>query len=319
MPQPLIECVPNFSEGRRAEVIDQIVDAIRAVPDVLVLDVESDADHNRSVVTLVGPPAAVVDGAFAGIRVAQRLINLDEHRGEHPRLGATDVVPFIPIRAATMADCVALARQLGARVGDELGIPVYLYEEAATRPSRRNLADVRRGEYEGLRQSLGTDPDRAPDFGPTTLTPAGATAIGARAPLIAYNVYLSTDDVDVAKKIAKVIRFSNGGLRFVKALGLLVEGRAQVSINMTDFRATPLHRVFEMIRVEAARYGVVPTESEIVGLVPEDALLDAAEHYLQLNRFKRSQVLERRLAEAEAAAQAESEATTSDTRSTSGA
>ncbi|HEX6291151.1 MAG TPA: glutamate formimidoyltransferase [Herpetosiphonaceae bacterium] len=309
MPQPLIECVPNFSEGRRADVIDQIVAAMRAVPDVLVLDVESDADHNRSVVTLVGPPSAVVDGAFAGMRAAKELINLDEHRGEHPRLGATDVVPFIPIRDATMADCVALARQLGQRVGDELGIPVYLYEEAATRPARRNLADVRRGEYEGLKQTLGTDPQRDPDFGPARLTPAGATAIGARAPLIAYNVYLSTGDVDIAKKIAKVIRHSNGGLRFVKALGLLVEGHAQVSINMTDFRSTPLHRVFELIRAEAARYGVLPTESEIVGLVPEDALLDAAEHYLQLNRFKRSQVLERRLAEAEAAVQA---GTTSD-------
>jgi glutamate formiminotransferase len=300
MPQPLIECVPNFSEGRRVEVIDQIVGAIRAVPEVLVLDVESDADHNRSVVTFVGTPGAVVNGALAGMRAAQQLINLDEHRGAHPRLGATDVVPFIPIRDATLADCVALARELGQRAGEELGIPVYLYEEAASRPSRRNLADVRRGEYEGLKQAIGSDPDRAPDFGPATLTPAGATAIGARAPLIAYNVYLSTSDVDVAKKIAKVIRHSNGGLRFVKALGLLVEGRAQVSINMTDFRSTPLHRVFELIRVEAARYGVLPTESEIVGLVPEDALLDAAEHYLQLNRFKRTQVLERRLSEAEA-------------------
>jgi glutamate formiminotransferase len=300
MPQPLIECVPNFSEGRRAEVVEQIVAAIRAVPGVLVLDVESDADHNRSVVTFVGAPAAVVDGALAGMAVAQQLINLDQHQGAHPRLGATDVVPFIPIRDATMADCVELARQLGQRVGEELGIPVYLYEEAATRPSRRNLADVRRGEYEGLKQSLGKDSARDPDFGPTTLTPAGATAIGARAPLIAYNVYLSTGDVDVAKKVAKAIRHSSGGLRFAKALGLLVDGRAQVSINMTDFRSTPLHRVFELIRVEAARYGVLPTESEIVGLVPEDALLDVAEHYLQLNRFKRAQVLERRLAEAEA-------------------
>lgn len=300
MPQPLIECVPNFSEGRRPEVIEQIVGAIGAVPEVLVLDVESDADHHRSVVTFAGPPEAMVAGAFAGIQAAQRLIDLDQHQGAHPRLGATDVVPFIPIRDATLADCVALARQLGQRVGDELGIPVYLYEEAATRPERRNLADVRRGEYEALKQSLGHDPARAPDFGPATLTPAGATVIGARAPLIAYNVYLSTGDVEVAKKIAKAIRHSSGGLRYVKALGLLVEGRAQVSINMTDFRATPLHRAFDLIRAEAARYGVLPTESEIVGLVPEDALLDVAEHYLQLNRFKRSQVLERRLAEAEA-------------------
>lgn len=300
MPQPLIECVPNFSEGRRPDVIEAIVAAIGAVPGVLVLDVESDADHNRSVVTLVGSPEAVVAGAFAGIQTAQRLINLDEHRGAHPRLGATDVVPFIPIRDARMADCVALARQLGERVGSELGIPVYLYEEAATRPERRNLADVRRGEYEGLKQTIGTDPKRTPDFGPTTLTGSGATVIGARAPLIAYNVYLNTGDVEIAKKIAKAIRHSNGGLRFVKALGLLVDGRAQVSINMTDFRATPLHRAFDLIRAEALRYGVLPTESEIVGLVPEDALLDVAEHYLQLNRFKRTQVLERRLAEVEA-------------------
>lgn len=299
MPQPLIECVPNFSEGRRQDVIDGIVAAIAAVPGVMVLDVESDADHNRSVVTFVAPPDAAVDGAFAGIRAAQQLIDLDQHRGAHPRLGATDVVPFIPIRDATTADCVALAQRLGQRVGAELGIPVYLYEEAATRPERRNLADVRRGEYEALKQALGVDPARAPDFGPTTITPAGATAIGARAPLIAYNVYLSTADVDVAKKIAKAIRHSSGGLRHVKALGLLVDGRAQVSINMTDFRSTPLHRVFDLIRAEALRYGVLPTESEIVGLVPQDALLDVAEHYLGLNRFKRSQILERRLAEAE--------------------
>lgn len=299
MPQPLIECVPNFSEGRRPEVIDRIVAAMAEVPGLLVLGVESDADHNRSVVTVAGPPQAMVDGVFAGIKTAQQLIDLDQHQGAHPRLGATDVVPFIPIRDATMADCVTLAQQLGQRVGDELGIPVYLYEEAATRPERRNLADVRRGEYEALKQALGSDPARDPDFGPRTLTPAGATVIGARAPLIAYNVYLSTGDVEIAKKVAKAIRHSSGGLRHVKALGLLVDGRAQVSINMTDFRSTPLHRAFELIRAEAARYGVLPTESEIVGLVPQDALLDVAEHYLQLNRFKRAQVLERRLAEVE--------------------
>lgn len=299
MPQPLIECVPNFSEGRRPEVIDRIVAAMAEVPGVLVLGVESDADHNRSVVTLAGPPQPMVDGVFAGIKAAQELIDLDQHQGAHPRLGATDVVPFIPIRDATMADCVALAQRLGRRVGDELGIPVYLYEEAASRPERRNLADVRRGEYEALKKALGSDPARDPDFGPRTLTAAGATVIGARAPLIAYNVYLSTGDVEIAKKVAKAIRHSSGGLRHVKALGLLVDGRAQVSINMTDFRSTPLHRAFELIRAEAARYGVLPTESEIVGLVPQDALLDVAEHYLQLNRFKRAQVLERRLAEVE--------------------
>ncbi len=300
MAQPLIECVPNFSEGRRTEVIAAIVAAIAAVPDVLVLDVEADADHNRVVVTFVGPPTVMVAAAFAGIATAQRHINLDHHQGVHPRLGVADVVPFIPLRDTTMAECVALAQQLGARVGAELGIPVYLYEEAATRPERRNLADIRRGEYEGLKQSLGHDPLREPDFGPTTIGPAGATVIGARPPLIAYNVYLSTGDVEIAKQVAKAVRHSNGGLRFCKALGLLVDGRAQVSINLTNFRATPLQRVFELIRAEAGRYGVLAAESEIVGLVPEDALLDVAEHYLQLNRFKRTQVLERRLSEAEA-------------------
>ncbi len=300
MAQPLIECVPNFSEGRRTEVIAAIVAAIAAVPDVLVLDVEADADHNRAVVTFVGPPTVMVAAAFAAIATAQRHINLDHHQGVHPRLGAADVVPFIPLRDTTMAECVALAQQLGARVGAELGIPVYLYEEAATRPERRNLADIRRGEYEGLKQSLGYDHLRQPDFGPTTIGPAGATVIGARQPLIAYNVYLSTGDVEIAKQVAKAVRHSNGGLRFCKALGLLVDGRAQVSINLTNFRATPLQRVFELIRAEAARYGVLAAESEIVGLVPEDALLDVAQHYLQLNRFKRTQVLERRLAEAEA-------------------
>ncbi|PLS83569.1 MAG: glutamate formimidoyltransferase, partial [Chloroflexi bacterium] len=262
--------MPNFSEGRRTEVIAAIVAAIAAVPDVLVLDVEADADHNRAVVTFVGPPTVMVAAAFAGIATAQRHINLDHHQGVHPRLGAADVVPFIPLRDTTMAECVALAQQLGARVGAELGIPVYLYEEAATRPERRNLADIRRGEYEGLKQSLGHDPLREPDFGPTTIGPAGATVIGARPPLIAYNVYLSTGDVEIAKQVAKAVRHSNGGLRFCKALGLLVDGRAQVSINLTNFRATPLQRVFELIRAEAGRYGVLAAESEIVGLVPED-------------------------------------------------
>jgi glutamate formiminotransferase len=300
MAEPLIECVPNFSEGRRLNVINEIVAQIAQTPAVLLLDVSSDYDHNRSVVTFVGPPATIVDAAFAGIRAAQHLINLDEHRGAHPRIGAADVVPFIPIRDAVLADSVALARQLGERVGSELQLPVYLYEEAATRPERRNLADVRRGEYEGLKQTLGNDPHRNPDFGPSVVTTAGAVVIGARRPLIAYNVYLSTGDVEVAKKVAKAIRYSSGGLRDCKALGLLVDGRAQVSINMTNFRSTPLQRVFELIKAEALRWGVLPTESEIVGLVPEDALLDVAEHYLQLNRFKRTQLLERRLAEAEA-------------------
>lgn len=294
----VVECVPNFSEGRRQEIIDQIVQAIAGVEEVRVLDVEWDADHNRSVVTFAGSPGGVEEAAFRAIETAARLIDMDEHRGEHPRIGATDVVPFVPIRGVTMADCVAIARRLGERVGKELGIPVYLYGEAATRPERQDLAYIRRGEYEGLKESIATDPDRAPDFGPARLGKAGATVIGARPPLIAYNVYLSTDDVRIAKKIARAVRHSSGGLRYVKALGLLVQGRAQVSMNLTDYRRTPIPRVMELIRREAARYGVSVVSSEIVGLVPEEALLDAALYYLQLDGFSCDRILERRLASA---------------------
>jgi len=217
VPDTLIECVPNFSEGRRPEVIAQIVAAISAVPGVTVLDTSSDADHNRTVVTFIGAPEPVEQAAYAAIAAAARLINLDEHRGEHPRIGATDVVPFVPLRGATMADCVAIARRLGERVGRELGIPVYLYEAAATRPERQNLAAIRAGEYEGLKESIAADPDRAPDFGPAALGPAGATVIGARAFLIAFNVYLNTADVRIADRIARAVRHSSGGLHFDKA------------------------------------------------------------------------------------------------------
>lgn len=295
--KPIVECVPNFSEGRRRDVVDQIVTAMSQTPDVQVLDVQSDADHNRSVVTIVGPPQATLQAAFQAVATAAQLIDLDHHRGEHPRMGATDVVPFVPVRGVTMEDCVALARQLGERVGRELDIPVYLYEEAATRPERRNLADVRRGEYEGLRQAISTDPDRQPDFGPSALGPAGATAIGARPPLLAFNVYLNTDDVAPARAIAAAIRHSGGGLRYVKALGLRVEGRAQISMNLTDYRYTPLHRVVEMIRNEAAHYGLSITHSEVVGLLPAQALLDAAQYYLQLHSLSPNQILENRLSE----------------------
>jgi glutamate formiminotransferase/formiminotetrahydrofolate cyclodeaminase len=294
--ESIVECVPNFSEGRRPEVIHQIVEATQAIPGVQVLDVQSDADHNRTVVTMVGPPEAVEEGAFASIARAAQLINMDEHQGEHPRIGATDVVPFIPVRGVTMEDCVQLARRLGRRVGEELGIPVYLYEAAATRPERVNLADVRRGEYEGLKEEIETDPDRAPDFGPARLGRAGATVIGARRFLIAFNVYLNTDDVEIAKRIARAVRHSSGGLRFVKALGLLVEGRAQVSMNLTDFARTPIYQVVELIRREAARYGAAVTHSELVGLVPQEALVDAAAWYLQLD-LDPHQVLENRLRE----------------------
>jgi glutamate formiminotransferase len=293
----IVECVPNFSEGRRKEIIDQIVGALASVEGVRVLDVQSDADHNRSVVTIVGEPEAVEEAAFQGIERAARLIDMDQHQGEHPRMGATDVVPFVPIAGVTMADCVEMARRLGERVGRELAIPVYLYEEAASRPERRNLADVRRGEYEGLKMEIETDPHRAPDFGPARVGKAGAMAIGARPPLVAFNVYLNTDDVAIAKAIARAVRHSSGGLRYVKALGLLVEGRAQVSMNLTDHRQTPIHRVVEMIRREAARYGVTIASSEVVGLIPNEALLDAARFYLQLDGFFSDQILENRLAE----------------------
>jgi glutamate formiminotransferase len=293
----IVECVPNFSEGRRKEVIDQIAEAIAVVPGIQVLDVQSDADHNRTVVAFAGEAEAVEEAAFRGIEKAAELIDMNLHRGEHPRMGAADVVPFVPIRGVTMEDCVAIARRLGERVGRELGIPVYLYEKAATRPERQNLADVRRGEYEGIKAEIATRPEREPDFGPQHLGKAGATAIGVRPPLIAFNVYLDTDDVEVAKAVARAVRHSSGGLRYVKALGLLVKGKAQVSMNLTDYRRTPVHRVVEMIRREAARYGVAMLESELIGLIPNEALVDAAKFYLQLGGFSSQQILENRLAD----------------------
>jgi glutamate formiminotransferase/formiminotetrahydrofolate cyclodeaminase len=264
---------------------------------VRLLDIESDADHNRSVYTLVGPPDDMVAAMFDAIGTAAARIDLNEHRGEHPRIGATDVVPFVPLRGTTMDDCVALARKLGRQVGEELGIPVYLYEAAAARPDRTNLADLRRGEYEGLKQEIASNPDRRPDFGPAELGPAGATVIGARPFLIAYNVYLTTGDVEIARKIAKAIRHSAGGLRYVKALGLSVQGKAQVSMNLTDFRQTPIHAAVEMIRREAARYGVGVESSELIGMIPQQALLDAAVWYLQLDNFETRMILENRLSE----------------------
>ena len=294
----IVECVANFSEGRRTSIIDQIVEAIGAVPKVHILDRENDPDHNRSVITFIAPPDAIIEAAFQGIATAARLIDMDEHRGEHPRLGAADVVPFIPIEGVDLNDCVLIARKLGERVGNELNIPVYLYEAAATRPDRENLEDVRRGQYEALKEAIGIDPNRAPDFGPSRLPKAGATIIGARAPLVAYNIYLTTDNVEIARQISKAMRHSSGGYRYVKALGLLVDGQAQVSMNLTDYNKTPIHRVVESVRREAARYGVGIQRSEIVGLVPQRALLDAAQWYLQIDDFKPEQVLENRLADA---------------------
>jgi glutamate formiminotransferase len=288
----IVECVPNFSEGRRQPVINRVVTAMEQVAGAQVLDVQSDSDHNRSVVTLVGDPQAVTEAAFRGTAEAARLIDMNHHRGEHPRMGAMDVIPLVPVRGLSMEDCGELARQLGKRIGTELNIPVYLYEDAASQPARRNLADVRRGEYEGLKEEIGTDPKRAPDFGPAAM---GATAVGARPPLIAFNVYLNTDDPEPARAIARALRHSSGGLRFVKALGLPAGGQTQVSMNLTDFRRTPIYRVMEMIRSEASRYGLAVTHSEIVGLLPAEALLDAARFHLQLSGFSSDQVLENRL------------------------
>lgn len=293
----LIECVPNFSEGRRADVVEAIAQTARAVHGVSVLDVNMDPDHHRSVITMVGPPAAVEEAAFRVTEHAAHLINLERQRGEHPRIGATDVIPFIPLRGTTTEDCVASARRVGQRIGTELEIPVYLYEEAATRPDRRNLANVRRGQYEALRTTIATDPDRAPDFGPRRLGPAGATAVGARFFLVAFNVNLGTADLQIANAIARAVRHSSGGLRNVKALGIPLDHRGivQVSMNLTDFRSTPIHRVLEMVRREAERYGVPVVGSELIGLVPQQALLDAAAYYLQIEGFSPDVVLESRL------------------------
>lgn len=297
----IVECVPNISEGRRKEVVEEAVGAVRRAPGLRVLDVQSDKDHNRSVLTLAGDEAALRAGILELFAVALARIDLRTHQGEHPRVGAVDVVPFIPIDGVTMADCVALARDVGRALADRFEVPIFLYEEAATAPHRRNLEDIRRGQFEGLAEKM-RDPRWAPDFGPAAPHPsAGASVVGARMPLIAYNVNLGTSDLEVAKRIAKAIRASSGGYRFVKAMGVMLQERnlAQVSINMTDFKKTPLFRVFETVKAEAARHGVDVVGSEIVGLVPEEALIDAADHFLRLERFDPSQVLERRIREAE--------------------
>ncbi len=303
------ECVPNFSEGRDLAKIERIVAAGRAVPGITVLDVERNADHNRAVVSLVGEGDSLLEGVFRMIQLAAQEIDLTQHRGEHPRMGATDVVPFVPLGTATMAEAVRLAERLGERVVRELSIPVYLYAAAARRPERADLARVREGQFEGLRDVIGTDPARAPDFGEAKIHPtAGAIAIGARPVLIAFNAYLTTPDVAIAKKIAKAVRARDGGLPEVKALGFDIaeRHRAQVSMNLTDYRVTPIHRALEAVRREAQRYGVGVEESEIVGLVPEDALFDASEYYLQLHAFDRSAVLERKVRGVAASLTAES-------------
>ena len=292
----IIECVPNFSEGRRPKVIEAITRAIGGVPAVQVVGVSSDASHNRTVVTFVGSPEAVCEAAFRAIAVACNRINLDEHQGEHPRIGAADVVPLVPVRGISLEACAELARDLGRRVGEELEQAVYLYEAAATRPDRVNLADVRRGEYELWKDEVASNPARRPDFGPAVARSSGATVIGARPFLVAYNVYLNTDDVQAAKQIARQVRNSSGGLRYVKALGLLVDGQAQISMNLTNTGRTPIHRVMEMTRREAANFGYAVTRSEVVGLIPEGALSQSACWYLQLHDLDEEQILERHLA-----------------------
>jgi glutamate formiminotransferase len=294
---PMIECIPNVSEGRRPEVVERFAEAIRVVPGVRLLDYSSDPSHNRSVFTLVGDAAGVKAAALALFEQALAAIDLRTHRGEHPRLGAVDVVPFVPIEGVTMPECVALAKEVGAEVAARFSVPVFLYEEASSNPWRKNLEDIRRGEFEGLAAKMATA-EWAPDFGPALPHPtAGASVIGARMPLIAYNINLNTDRIDVAKKIAAAIRHSSGGLRYVKAAGFMLDDRhlAQVSMNLTNYQKTPIFRVFEMVKREAERYGVSILESEIVGLVPSAALVSASEFYLQLERFGPDQILENKL------------------------
>jgi glutamate formiminotransferase len=294
---PVIECVPNVSEGRRMEVVNVLLDAVRRTPSVRLLDYSSDTAHNRSVLTMAGDATSLKAAVVALFEAALPRIDLRQHTGEHPRLGAVDVVPFVPIADVTMDECVRLAKETAAEVADRFQVPVYLYEEASGNPARKNLEDIRRGEFEGLDTKMSA-PGWAPDFGPARPHPtAGATVMGARMPLIAYNINLATNRLDVAKKIAAAIRFSSGGFRYVKAMGIALEDRGivQVSINLTNHEKTPMFRVFEAVKQEAARYGVTILESEIVGLVPEAALIGTAEHALQLASFTPNQILENKL------------------------
>jgi len=292
----LVECVPNFSEGRDKSKVDAIIDALK-MPGVYLLDREMDADHNRCVITLVGERDVIQEAAIRGVGKAAELIDLNVHTGAHPRMGAADVVPFIPIEGVTVEDCVTIANHVGEEIWKRYQIPVYLYESAARIPERQGLENIRRGQFEGIRAEIATNPARRPDIGEPRVHPtAGATVVGARKFLIAYNVFLNTSDVENAKKIAKAVRYSSGGLRFVKGAGFLVRGQAQVSMNLTDFEQTPIHRVFELVKRETARYGVMPVSSEIVGLIPKKALEDAAEWFLQVENFDSSLILENRLA-----------------------
>jgi glutamate formiminotransferase / formiminotetrahydrofolate cyclodeaminase len=290
--QQIIECVPNFSNGRNPEIYNAIADQIRGVRGAHLLDLSADPDHNRTVITFVGSPEAVEEAAFRAIAEAAHHINLDEHEGEHPRMGATDVCPFIPVKGVTTEECVELAQRLGQRVGEELGIAVYLYGAAASRPEREKLSTIRKGQYEAWKEEVATNPERRPDFGPAEPKPWGATVIGVRPFLVAYNIYLNSDNVQIANQIARAVRFTGGGLRFVQAMGFLVEGQAQVSMNLTNFEKTPIYRVQEMVAREAARYGLSITKAELVGMIPQKALLESAQWYLQLDDMQDDQVLE---------------------------
>jgi len=295
----LVECIPNFSEGKNKKIIDAIVNEIKKIKNVSLLDVESDPDHNRSVVSFIGNPEAVKKAAFSATAKAKELINMNKHKGEHPRIGATDVIPFVPISGIAMEECVELSKELGKEIGEKLKIPVYLYAKSATRPERIRLPDIRKGEYEGLKEEIKTNRDKKPDFGPNELSSAGATAVGARPPLIAFNVNLNTTDLQVAKDIARLIRESSGGFKAVQAKGFDIKERnlVQVSMNILDYNVTPIFKVFDKIKEEAKKKGVEVVGSEVIGLIPMDALIDVSEDYLKIENFKKDQILEKRLSE----------------------
>ncbi len=306
----LVECVPNFSEGRRPEVIDKIIEEITSVDNIVLLDKEMDASHNRAVVTFVGPPMEAKEAAFRAYKKAAELIDMREHKGEHPRMGATDVCPFIPISDITIKECIQLAKELAQDVGEKLNIPVYLYEDAATKPARKDLGKVRKGEYEGMCESIGTNPKKKPDYGPEKMNlKAGATAIGVRMFLVAFNIYLDTSDIKVAKKIAKAIRSRSGGFMYCKALGFEIKERncVQVSMNLVNYKKTPVHRVFEVVKSEATRYGVNVTSSEVIGLIPNEALMKTADFYLRIENFSKDQIFEEKLQKASEMAQSSGE------------
>lgn len=293
----IMECVPNFSEGRDKNKVEHIVEAFRAKKDVKLLDYSSDEDHNRTVVTVIGEPEALGDAMVDAARRAAEVIDMTKHQGQHPRMGAVDVVPFIPVRGCTIEEADMVAKSVAKRMGEELEIPCFLYEKSASAPHRANLADIRKGQFEGMPEKM-EKPEWKPDFGPEHIHPtAGVSAVGARMPLVAFNINLDTNNLDIATAIAKKVRYINGGFRFVKAMGVTLEERhiVQVSMNLTDFTRTAVYRVFETVKMEAQRYGVNVVGSEVIGLVPMQALIDCAEYYLQIENFSSDQILESRL------------------------